>query len=203
MAYPQNLAKVVLNWQLPNSLQAQNVLHVSKVAASDITVGDCGAIGAEFKAWWNTSPFHGNAAASLRSWLSTKIQLESVVVSDSGPGPAVQATTAVGEFGLAASSPLPNESAMVVSLYTNAAGRRGRGRIFVPGMNASDMDPNDGTFVAAFTTGMQATFASLFGGLSAGGLYLLAVNSKAGLTFHNVQSVVARDIPHHQRRRNT
>jgi len=201
MAYPQNLAKAVFNWTLPNGALGQNVLHVSKQAAGDIDATDCGDIGGLLKDWWDTDDFSGTNTA-LQGWLSEFLTLVTIVVSDAGPGPAVQVVTNVAAAGLAASSPLPNETAMVVSLLTNTAGRRGRGRVFVPGQNASDMDTDDGTFENTYVAGMTTTWQALVAGLDTAG-FNLAVNSVAGSTFHNVQSAVARDTPHHQRRRNS
>jgi hypothetical protein len=201
VAYPQNLAKAVFNWTLPNGALGQNVLHVSKQTAGDIDAADCAAIGSELKTWWDTDDYSG-INTSLQGWLSTFLTLVTIVVSDSGPGPTVQVVTNVAASGLAASSPLPNETACVVSLLTNTAGRQGRGRVFVPGMNSSDMSAADGTFENTFVNGMTTTWQALVAGLDTAG-FNLAVNSVVGGTFHNVQVAVARDTPHHQRRRNS
>lgn len=202
MAYPLNLAKIVLNWTLPNSLQAQNVLHAIRDDIANLSVGDCTTIGAEISDWYRNDNYNGETNEGWKGWLIENCQLTTVVVSDSGPGPTVQATTAVNVAGENTGIPLPNESALVSTWYTDTPGRRGRGRTFWPGMTASSMSSTDGTLDNTVLAGMQDSLDALHVGFHATA-YRLAVHSVANLDWARITSVVARDTIHHQRRRNT
>jgi hypothetical protein len=60
----------------------------------------------------------------------------------------------------------------------------------------------NGTLIDATRATIQDTWDALKEGLALDGTYALAVHSKAAADAFGVDSVVTRDVIHHQRRRN-
>ncbi len=82
-----------------------------------------------------------------------------------GP-PLVFESTQVGANGLGGASSLPQNCAHLVRKRTSAAGRRGRGRLYLPGVNESSVN-NIGVMDNVFFTAIQNKLNSWYAALTA------------------------------------
>lgn len=202
MAYPLNVGKGILRWSMPNGALGINVLCWERQDFANISNGDCATMASHLEDWYHNSNFLSSTNAPLRQWLTNDISLEEIICEDVGAGPTVQSILAVGLAGNSATTPLPNESSVVTTLYSQHPGRRGRGRTFLPGVSASSLD-QDGTILDADRAGIQQTYEGLREGLATDGNYQLVVHSVADSAAYGLDSVVTRAVVHHQRRRNS
>lgn len=201
MAYPDNTARCVFQFTLPNGTEGFVTPHVRSFDGSDLSNADVEAIGGLLHDWATVDNFQGEVNDHLMKIATDQLTLESITVTtlkEIGPPQWVEA---VNFTGLQVGTPMPNESALVVTLYTGIVGRRFRGRNFWPILATAYMEDN-GTLINATVATIQNTFDALVNGLVTDGNYVLAVNSTVGAMVNQVTSCVVRDTVHHQRRRN-
>lgn len=146
-----------------------------------------------------------SATTSLKSILQAANPAGFSVASCTGywytsNGPALyQARQAIGDNGSAASQPLPNQAAVVVSLLTALSGRTHRGRMYIPqlskNLTAGQLATAD---VDAICTAVKNYIAALNG--SVGG-YSVAVASTVSAALTHVTSVRVDSKVDTQRRR--
>lgn len=85
------------------------------------------------------------------------------------PGPLTAAAFSVGSAGIGtvAGEPLPTQCAGIISLHTSLAGRRQRGRIYLP-FPGEDSSTNPGVPTGAYVTAAQTLANALFTTIVAG-----------------------------------
>lgn len=138
------------------------------------TIGvDLGNAGGDFVEAANTLMTYYMQA--LGSITDNDLALERVTlaVGQDGPGgsvdsdlPPIQATSS-GTFG-------PVAVGVLIRKVTNELGRRGRGRMFLPGTNLESGTETDGTLTSAYRTSVTSAVNSFFSLLSNGSSPLLA-----------------------------
>jgi hypothetical protein len=188
--------RTTVNWRDADGGLAQNVLHYAKPDSAPVQ-SDVD-LAAEFGA---KLFYYGPSGHQILDHISEDIELESCTARTIDPANPLEAVHVIANAGVQAGVSVPLESAVVVTLYTSLASRRGRGRIFIPGLNAS-----------AITAGRL--------GSSASGDFQDAVDgwptqmaSDSGLDWvvwsptdnvsRDVDSGLVRTTIHHQRRRNS
>lgn len=163
----------------------------------------------------------GDVATAINTWLSAKYldvlvadyTFDDITVTNLPPPTTVEAVHTVNSTGTLASGSgdLPQEVAMVVSLRSALANRRGRGRLFIPSpLHSSHLDAPDewqagDAYWANVGTLMDAMLAGHDFTAGLGGLVnfhaSLRVWSRAGSASHDVTSYVRRKQPHWLRSR--
>lgn len=202
MTAPTAVAKVVLRWDQANGTEAINVLHLGKFGGGNITTADCEAIGADLADWWQNADFKTETNVQWKQYVDTATVLREIVVSDTGPGPSVQATTSVGTAGNNIGTPLPIESCAVSTWRTLTPGRSGRGRTFWCGLNDDSLD-DAGGLNAGRVAEMQDSLQALIDGWGTEGIYFPSVWSPTLGVNTICTSVTMQSVIHHQKRRNS
>jgi hypothetical protein len=136
-----------LLWTLPNGRKASNVLGVNVPTGVTPTVADATNVMNEIvasAAWTALHPFL-HADTSLDGIGLRNLQAASGVERLSTPPAAA---------GTGVANALPEEVALVVSLLTDGAGRRNRGRVYLTGFDTSGLD-TDGTATAGLATAAE------------------------------------------------
>ena len=140
--------EVDLVWTLAGGKQVKNVLHGTVAPGFNATAAVAQAIYAAIiaSASWTAYKAYVNAAASfagvnLRDLRNANMPL----VSSTG------ASTPGTGAGLA----LANGVSACITLRTATAGRGGRGRVYLPGLDSTAMNAGTGNFSAAFQTAAQ------------------------------------------------
>lgn len=101
---------------------------------------------------WKTEPL------VLMSNQYTSVGVDVYIGQDGGP-PLVANSTTVSATGGATGGPLPQNCAALVRKRTGAAGRRGRGRMYWPGVAEGDVGPT-GVLTEALRTSLQNRYAA-------------------------------------------
>lgn len=115
---------------------------------------------------------------ATNSYISTALELTEIVLypmdstghvvnQDVGPAKAV-ATPKAAVDGANAGALLPLQIAQVISLRTENTTRRGRGRVYIPGMASTTLTATNGTVNASFRSNMLGTFNTLLVAMSMG-----------------------------------
>jgi len=202
MAYPANTCRAVFQFGLPNGTNGYVTPHFRKSDGGDYTQLELAGLCDLLEDWWENSDFEGETNGPMKGAISDDCTLQSITCTGLAAAVPPQASVAVGTTGTNTGSPLPNESALVVTLYTGLVGRSYRGRNFWPGIPVSAMEAN-GTLNGSYVSDVQDTFDALIAGIENASGSELAVNSETlGLSTF-VTSCVVRDVVHHQRRRNS
>lgn len=202
MAFPASVARVALQFTLANGSAGYVVMHTVQSDGSDYSQAELDGLVVQFDDWWSDDNFQGNTNQALRDNISVNVSLASITATSLAAVAPIQSQLAVAQAGAVAGNPVPNESAIVVTLYTGFIGRSYRGRNFWPGLPVASMQ-GDGTIAAATTAQLQATFDALVAGLESGTNSELAVYSPTLDIVTPVASALVRDTLHHQSRRNS
>jgi len=202
MAYPNNTARCVFAFTLANGAKGYCTPHVRSFGGTDLGDADVEAIAGLLADWATNDDFQGETNNALMNYPATEVTLDTISVTSLDATAPPQFIQAVGVAGGGGSNALPNESAVVTTLYTGIVGRKYRGRNYWPIGTTAAIDAQ-GTLASVTLAAMQATFDALIAGLVNQGDYVLAVNSSAGAFVNQAISCVVRDTVHHQRRRNS
>lgn len=124
-----------------------------------------------------TNTYTSTCAAALDNVLSSAYSVGPGWVTWGQDGGDVKIDSAnPPDTGLGTASALPNNTAVLVRKVTAAGGRRGRGRMYIPGIVEGDVDAAGGinnTPRAAWQTAIDAMFTNLVGLPSIDALALL------------------------------
>lgn len=202
MAYPANTCRAVFQFGLPNGTNGYVTPHLRKSDGGDYTALEIAGLADVLEDWFVNSDFEGETNAPGRGYMSDDCTLQTITVTGLAAVTPPQAVVTVNSAGAVSGLPLPNETALVVTLYTGNVGRRYRGRNFWPGVPSAAMEAN-GTLNSSYLNDVQDTFNALIAGLANGTSSELAVNSDVGGFSTFVTSCTVRDVLHHQRRRNS
>ena len=141
-----NVVEVILAWSLPNGKNASNVLHAASgggTAANEVNATalmDAISTSAEWVAW--------------AAYLNTGTHLLAVKLRSLHEANNVQwISTSAQADGLATDGALPEEVALCATLKTAVAGRKGRGRIYLPGIDKAGCGSAGDAFDAVRTAG--------------------------------------------------
>lgn len=143
-----------------------------------------------------------NWVATIHTVLPASIVLDSVLVkygpNDLGPS-AEQSSGAAGTGGGVQTS---IAVAVLVHKVTALGGRPGRGRMFIPGVQESEVDPA-GNLTGAFVSGLQTELNSFYSDMVASGIppYLLHSETSPVATPTAITAFTAAGIVATQRRR--
>lgn len=120
----------------------------------------------------------GYWVADLMGGQATAIALRSVLckLGPNSTGPS--ASVPFGNAGTDTSQALPGNTALLVRKNTAVGGRRGRGRMYIPGITEAE-SPGGGTVLSTFVTGMQTACATFLGHLSSASLPMVLLHSDA------------------------
>lgn len=199
MAYTDQDVRITLNWELPNSEAAANVLHAHFDATP--AIGDLEDLATTFETWW-TNGLGGEPA--FKTAFHANTTLVSIQVTQLVGAPPLEHVLAVGTAGDGIGDAPPNESAIVVTWYTGFPGKSFRGRSFFGGYDTDAMLGTDGLVIPSQVVQMQETTQAL---VDAVGALIndvrLAVNSRTLEVLTPITTTVARSVPHHQSRRNS
>lgn len=88
-------------------------------------------------------------------------------VGNDGPGPLVYDSSLTGVTGANTGNPLPQNCAWLMRKRTDLAGRRGRGRMYIPGVMESEVSPT-GVIDTTTVTGLQAAADDFYDRLTTG-----------------------------------
>ena len=116
--------------------------------------------------------------------------------NDTGPFATVAASIP-GTVG--AQTPAP-QNAILVQKLTAVGGRRGRGRLFWPGVTEAQLNP-DGTLTAAAVTNLQNSFNSFLSGMTALGNFPRLLHTVEGVAPNSITSFSVQSLTATQRRR--
>jgi hypothetical protein len=166
---------VRLNWVLPNGRQAVNVLHGSVAGGFTPTVAIANSI--------LTAITAGGLWTALNAFLGTGTGLASVTLLDMRtPSNAPIDSTTGGGAGADAGTPLPPQTALVVTERTARAGPGFRGRFYVPGWTDA-ASTSTGEAVAGAVSALAAWSANFPAVFTAEAMTLgLAQPARAGYT---------------------
>lgn len=145
---------VRLDWSLVDGKTAHNVL--CGVAAGGFTptpaIAEAGRAALVTGAAWTT----------LAGFFATQTQLAAVTLRDLRviDQPFISSTGAATP-GTSASTALPSESALVITIRTAKVGQAGRGRIYIPGWATNAIGTQD-TVAAAAVTALQNWTTNIF-----------------------------------------
>jgi hypothetical protein len=175
--------------------------HFMKESGLNYDLAEVTGLAALLADWWSNDDYEGETNQAARASFSDDMILTSITVTALALATPAQFTQSVGVSGELAGAPLPNESALVTTLYTGIVGRSYRGRNFWPGVATASMQAN-GTLLDATTAQLQETFDALIVGTKAASNSVMCVHSTTLGLATEVTSCVVRDVLHHQRRRN-
>lgn len=203
MPYPGNTCRAVFQFLLPNGSHGYVTPHFRTFDGTDYDNAGLAALGAMLEDWWDNADFQGEGnLVPMKNFFNENSSLEQIILTSLDPTAPPQHVQPVGIAGLNTSAPLPNETALVVTLYTGLVGRSFRGRNFWPGLSTNLMQDN-GTLLDLTVSGLQENFDALINGLATEANNVVAVHSTFLGQVNQVISCVVRDTLHHQRRRNS
>lgn len=109
----------------------------------------------------------GHFAGVFKTEMSSALTLDRVTltVGQDGPGGSVDSDTAPDSFTRSGQFP-PTAMSCIVRKVTNELGRRGRGRMFVPGIVSENEVGEDGSIVPARQTAINSVLDTFYAGLN-------------------------------------
>jgi hypothetical protein len=91
----------------------------------------------------------------------THVKIAPVLADGSYGAPSAIYTFTAPMPGTSTGDHFPPEVAVAVSLRANVIGRRGRGRMYIPGLTVTQLDGDNGTVVAATRTALASALKTL------------------------------------------
>ena len=130
-------------------------------------------------------------AGLFQSEVSSSLTLDRVTLSvgQDGPGGSVDSDTAPNTFNRSGSFP-PTAMSCIVRKVTNELGRRGRGRMFIPGIVSENEVDEDGSIVPARQTAIQGVLDTWYENLAYGATEL----SLQPVLFHSAAPTMPTEI---------
>lgn len=198
MPYSDGDYRLDLHFIIPNGEEASVVRHVEWITTP--SVADVQAVLDAIANWWSVDD---GPVSRARTSFSAQTILVDVTATSLGALPPVQVVESINVAGLDTGDAAPPESALVTTWYTGIPGRRYRGRSFWPGYGPDGLN-SQGLFDASALAVYNAQFQRLFEDINATdpGNVFFGVNSRLLEEITPISSVTARQIPHHQSRRN-
>jgi hypothetical protein len=158
-----NCFMVKLEWLLPDSRKAFNVMHAQVAGGFTISVAVLNTLFGTMTS--------GAAWTAFAAFLHTGTSLVAVHTVDmrTPSNPDVQSSSAAVP-GTGAGVPMAPQTALVVTLRTAFAGPGFRGRIYIPGWSSGAQQANQTASAAAQTALLNWANSNLFTGLNTAGL---------------------------------
>ena len=158
----QELTGDSTNWTSQSNFLCEGGINDLDPATYLTTVGEA------IKTWFEATNTAISGAVIITDLSLYAVGANGRVVSlDVGPAKATAVPKAALD-GANAGGLLPLQIAQVVSLRTNNSSKRGRGRVYLPGMTSTSISGTNGTMNATFRTNMLGTFKTLLEALSIG-----------------------------------
>lgn len=167
-----------------------NTYHVA--SPSEITSGDLTNIAQAFEAWWTaTGNDRVTVATALRQIQVRKLDPSDPLALDYGIDPPI-----AGQFG---GEPLPGNVSVTQSWRSGLAGKKYRGRTYVPGLGEGQVDATD-RIGSADVVGLGNAAMQLIIDIAALGLGLVIFH-RADNSITPIISVIIEALVDSQRRR--
>jgi hypothetical protein len=162
--------EVDLLWNITGGKQVKNVMHGIVAGGFAATTAIAQAVYASIIASgaWTTYHAFVNAGCSLAGVALRDIRGPNVLPLVTSTGAATPGSGA----GLALAAGV----SAVVKQSTALAGRGGRGRLYLPGLDSTSLNANTGNFSAAFQTAANAFVAQVGTSLTASGITMAVAN---------------------------
>lgn len=189
------VAKVIMTFASDTRI-FQNVFHVSNVTAW--TAINLAQLATDFISWWN---------GFYKTRMSSDIALTLVQTRRLDPSLPLGVDQPVipPSPGGAANVSVPSNATSTISWRTGLAGRRFRGRTYVPGITVPDVNANDSITSALVNQLLSAGVALITSSLSAGKLTVFhapdTVPTPFDNTFTDVTTAVIENLLDSQKRR--
>jgi hypothetical protein len=166
-----NAVELDVVWNIVPTKQVKNVMHGIVAGGFSATAAIAQAIYASIlaSAAWTAYKAYVNSACSLQGIYLRDIRGPTQVL------PLVLSTGAATP-GTGAAQALPPNVNAVIKLSTAVAGRNGRGRIYLPGLDSVALNAATGNFSAAFQTAAQNFVAQIATSALASGVTLAVAN---------------------------
>lgn len=154
-----NTAQIVLYWNLIDGKIGHNVLYGRYSGAFAGSQAQCNSIltGLSSGAQWT----------AMAAFLATATALNGVSIQDVNTASQAKFVSSVGGGnGTSASTAMPSEVALALTLRTAFVGRQFRGRLFIPGWATNAIGASDTVAASAVTaaTNWGGTITSVFAG---------------------------------------
>lgn len=171
-----NCCQVRINWVLPNAKVGHCFMYVTYNGTPALSVTAADNVFFQMKTAFN-------AVGGLADFMNPGTNLNGVTLLDirSNEGSEFHSSI-VAAPGKSASSSLPSENAIVVTLKTNVRGQSGRGRIYIPNWATNALGANDLLTAAAATSLTTFVQTGILAGLNTLGQPCLALRDRAGYT---------------------
>lgn len=195
MAFPNPFIRLTLKWTLADGEIAQsNCSWDPGIDVPPLDEATADAFEAAALSFWNDIIVRYSAYTKYVGCSMSLINVDGSILS------RIDRPTS-GISGTAGSGPLPNEVAAVMSLRTAMAGRRTRGRMYLPGPAVSQVDV-DARYQPGFGTDVAPAGANFLQPLVVGSVtWTAAVASATGGLLTPVTAVAVGNVPDVQRRR--
>lgn len=193
------MAQLAFNFTMPNGDDAAVIRHVEWASAPD--AADFAALGNEMKQWWDATEV---GVTGMKTACVSSLVLKDVTITALAGAPALQHVESVNIAGTQPGDAPPNESSVVSTWYTGFPGRSFRGRSFWPGWATVNLS-SAGVLEPAAVTVYQEKFDRLTIDINTAPSVVPPVHcvySRLLDVMTPVTSVVARNVLHHQSRRN-
>lgn len=195
MGYPASFLRLTLRWQLPGgevanttcSWRSSSPLVSLDPSLAALLSGKADSFWTAVKLQYASQTFY---VGSSVSWISptgvTLARIDAPVAPDAGSGP---------------NNACPNEVACVVSLRTAVAGRRTRGRMYLPPFSTVTLT-NQARWLPSVTGAIATAAATMLGSFTSGAeTFDAVVASATGSLLTPVIATAVGDVPDAQRRR--
>lgn len=150
-----NTVQVRLDWTFTGGYQGKNVLHYLVPGGQPaITPADADSVMGSVSA--------GFISSALQGQTSSAVSIDSVTLRDvrqQGIPDVISGVAGIG--GSAVTNQLPRDVAVVVTLRTALATRRGRGRVYLGGYTTAQVAPGTGRMTTALSDAAAAFLVSL------------------------------------------
>jgi len=183
------------NWSLANGGLGQNVFHFGTADVPDQDAMDLLAVEAE-----NFTSI-GGSFVKIRDMQSNEVTLVGADFRTVDPSNPLESHGTYDVAGSVSGESVALETAVVTTLYSELASRRGRGRFFLPGLATGKMtggriDPTTASVISGRCGDWRDSLLSDAG-------FDWIVWSRVASTGRSISSFETRVILHHQRRRNS
>lgn len=164
-----NCIEVDLVWNITGSKQVKNVLHGQVAGGFTATAAIAEAVRAAIVAsgQWTAYKPYVNAGCSFQGVNLRDLRTANMPLVSSTGG-----STAGTGAGLALAAGV----AACITLRTASAGRGGRGRVYLPGLDSTSLNTTTGNFLAAFQTAAQNFMTEVGTALAASAITLSIAN---------------------------
>lgn len=185
-----------IEYELAGGQSAFNVLHLARIAGGPATQVDVDLAATEI----NNLVTDTFATFQFPNLISDEINIVAAHSRTVDPANPLAEDLVINRAGDETNDPVPNETAYVVTHYTDLASRRGRGRSFVPGV--ADVYVVAGKASTSLLSAATAVWNGWRTSVNSAGFLEFVVWSPTNATARTVTNSLVRSTFHHQSSRN-